>query len=328
MRERARTAVKRRGFWIAAWALVTLFVVLAFRDLAWADALAALARARPAWLAAAVLLNAAILPLHALQWQGYLEPERRPRFRSMMWIITVTSTVSNGGPFLAGHAAGIHLLATRGGTGHATALSVKALDQLAAGLAKLAMLGAVVVLVPLPASMRAAALALVLGVPALGVAMLVAAYRTHTLERWAGRASGWRARTLVFLAEAARQLTTLRRPGRFGVGVFYAFAMKAVELAAIACVLAALGVAVPFWAVLLSLTAVNLSTMASVTPANLGIYEGSALLAYHLAGLPPDVALGVAVLQHLVYLVPLAGAGWLLLARGGLGGRAEGVEAP
>lgn len=309
---------RRRGYWLAAWALVTLFVLLAFREVAWTDALAAYARADPLRLALAVLANAAILPLGALQWSVFLARERRPGFGTMLWITAVTSTVSNGGPFLAGHAAGIHLLATRGGTGHATALSVKALDQLAEGIAKLVMVGCVVLLVPLPPTMRAAALTLVVVVPALAVGLLLAAWRSHTLERWAAGASGWRARTLDFLAETARQLAMLRRPGRFGIGVLLALLMKATELAAITCVLAALSVQIPFWGVLLALTAVNLSTMASVTPANLGIYEGSALLAYHLAGLAPDVALGVAVLQHLAYLTPLAGAGWVLLARSGL----------
>jgi uncharacterized membrane protein YbhN (UPF0104 family) len=80
----------------------------------------------------------------------------------------------------------------------------------------------------------------------------------------------------------------------------------------------ALGVQIPGWGVLLVLSAVVLSTMASVTPANLGIYEGSALLAYSLIGVEPEVALGLSVVQHVAYLVPSAGVGWVLLAFRGL----------
>jgi len=39
------------------------------------------------------------------------------------------------GSFLAGHAAGVHLLATQGRTGYSAAVSVKALDQVAERLA-------------------------------------------------------------------------------------------------------------------------------------------------------------------------------------------------
>jgi len=236
----------------------------------------------------------------------------------MFWITAVTSTVSNGGPFLAGHAAGIHLLATRGGVGHATAVSVKALDQLAEGVAKLAMLGVVVLLVPLPVSLRATAFALGVGVPLLGLGLLLAAHRAHRLEEWAAKQRGWLGAVLSFLARVAAQLDAIRDPRAFWAGLLLALLKKVAEALAIWAVVMALGVEMPAWGILLVLTAVNLSTMVSVTPANLGIYEGSALVAYHLAGVEPELALGLAVVQHVAYLVPLAGAGWVLLALRGL----------
>ena len=55
-----------------------------------------------------------------------------------------------------------------------------------------------------------------------------------------------------------------------------------------------------------------------MTPANVGLYEGSALLAWNLAGVPPETGLGLAVVQHVAYLVPMAGCGWAALAVSGL----------
>lgn len=321
---------RRRGYALG-WLLLTGFLVLALREIAWDEAVAAMTSARPALLAAAVAANFAIMPLAAWQWRLFLPDPGRVRFGRMMWITVVSSTVSNGGPFLAGHAAGVHLLATRGGTGHATALSVKALDQLAEGFAKLALVGAALLVVPLPPAMRAGATTLLVAVPALALGLLVAARRGHHLERWAATASPRTSRVLGFLAEVARQLEQVRRPRVIVGGVGLAVAQKVMEGAAVWAVVQALGVAVPAWAILLSVVAVNLSTMASVTPANLGVYEASALLAYRLAGVDTEVALGLAVVQHLAYLLPLAGAGWVALAFTGIrsgGRRGTGAAAP
>lgn len=93
---------------------------------------------------------------------------------------------------------------------------------------------------------------------------------------------------------------------------------KVAEGLAIVAVLAALTIELPFWAVFPCLTAVNLSTMASVTPANVGIYEASALLAFRAAGVPLEVGLGIAALQHVAYLIPMAEVGWVGLAVTGL----------
>lgn len=310
--------MKRRWPWLLAWGTLTVLVVGAFGGVAWDEALLAFRDADARWLAVAVAANLAILPLAAWEWLWLLPRAATVGFRTMFWIMSVTATVSNGGPFLAGHAAGIHLLATRGGMGHATGVSVKALDQLAEGVAKLALVAGVVLVAPLPPSLRTTALVLSLGVPLLGLVLLVAARRAHILDRWSRGSRGWVRGVATFLAEVARQLETMRRPTALGMGILLAVAKKVAEGVAIVAVLTALGIQLPFWGVLLSLTAVNLSTMASVTPANLGVYEASALVAYRLAGLPTEVALGVAVLQHVAYLLPMAGVGWLVLAVSGM----------
>ena len=142
------TVSRRRWIWIAGWLLLFAFVVVAFRNVDWREAAALAQGASWRWLIVAVLANASILLLVAWQWVILLPGAGRVGFPSMLWITAVTSTVSNGGPFLAGHAAGVHLLATRGGVGYATAVSVKALDQLTEGIAKLLLFAAAVRHVP------------------------------------------------------------------------------------------------------------------------------------------------------------------------------------
>jgi uncharacterized membrane protein YbhN (UPF0104 family) len=261
----------------------------------------------------AVLANASILLLVAWQWVILLPGAGWVRFPSMLWITAVTSTVSNGGPFMAGHAAGVHLLATRGEVGYATAVSVKALDQLTEGIAKLLLFAATIAMSPLSSELRWGVAGLLAGVSVLGVLLLGAAHRGHLLKDLAAHWPGWPGRVLEFLSRAAADLEALRRPHVYLFAVALGGGKKLAEGLGILAVLMALGVAVPAWGLLLVLSAVNFSTMASVTPANVGIYEASAVVAYGVVGLDTDLAVGIAVLQHIAYLVPMAGAGLLAL---------------
>ncbi len=304
---------RKRWWWLLGCLLLTVFVVVTFRNVAWREALNLALGASWEWLAIAVFANGGILLFTAWQWMVFLPSSGSVGLGTMLWITAVTSTISNGGPFLAGHATGIHLLATRGGVGYATAVSVKALDQLAEGIAKLMLFGLTIALFPLPGAVRGGAVSLLGLVAAFGAALLLAAHRGHHLERLADRWHGWRGRTVGFLGTAASQLEALRQPRVFFMAIGLGAAQKVVEGLAIVAVLMALGVSLPFWGVLLVLSAVSLSTMASFTPANVGIYEGSAVVAYVFLGIDTEAAIGIAVLQHVAYLVPMAGAGWVVL---------------
>ncbi len=300
--------------WVLGWVVLTGLVVLALRTLPWGPILDTAKTASPLWLAAAVALNAALLPLAAWEWSTLLPKLRRIPFATMVWIHAVTSTVSNGGPFLAGHATGVHLLATKGGVGHATAVSVKAMEQLTEGLAKLTVVAVTLAMVPLPDPVRVAALALLVGLPVLAGVMVAVAYRGHHFQRWADERTGRAGSALQFGLDVAGGMEAIRRPGAFAGALVLALLQKTTEGAAIWMTAYALDIALPFWVVTMSLAAVGLSTMASVTPANIGVYEGSALLAYRAAGFETDTAVALAIVQHAAYLLPMAGLGWITLA--------------
>ena len=298
----------------AGWLLLAIVLVVVARGVDWRGVLAAAAVGRPLWLLAAMAANASILALGAAQWLLFLPAGGRIPAAEMFHIVALTSSISNGGPVLAGHAAGIRLLATRGKLGHAVGLSVTILDQLAEGLAKLALIATAMLVVP-AFDLRLVGAALLIAVPALAVAFTLLAHRRSLLDGLAARTTGGTARAAGFLARAVRQLDALRRPGRFGAGVLLALAQKAAEGLAIAAVAVALGVALPGWAVVAAVLAVSLSGVVAVTPGNVGGYEGSAFLVYQAAGVEPDSTLALALVQHAAYLIPLAGTGWLLESR-------------
>lgn len=310
-----QSATKRRWWpWLVAWLVLTALVVLSARRIDWNQTWEIIGDAALLWIIAALMLNFMILPVLAWQWVLFLPPHNRPAYPTMLRIIFITASVAHTGPIFAGHAAGIHLLATKGGTGYAAAVSTKALDQFSEGVSKLVMIGAVVALVPLPTALRSVSLVILAGVPLLFLILLVMAQRAHVLERWAVRRRGAKATILLFLMEVARQMETIRRPVGLAVVLGLGVIQKVLEGLAIWSVMMALGLDVPAWGVLLSLTAVTLSTMVGVTPANLGVYEASAVLTYSLVGLDTETALGAAVLQHAAYLLPFIGCGWVTLA--------------
>lgn len=301
----------RRWRWIVGWATLVALVAVAANGLDWPRLLGAAARAEPGWLAAAVLANGTILFFATAEWLLFVPAGARVPPRTMFSIVAVTSTVSNGGPLLAGHATGIHLLATRAGLGPAGGVSLTILDQIAEGLAKWTVLILAAAIVP-DFEYRAAGMTIILGAPALALGFAALARRRDFLDRLAGEARGRMRAVLRFISQTVHRLDAIRRPAPFGLGVALAIAKKTAEALGIAAIALALGVDLLPWHVVGALLAVSLSTMFSITPANLGVYEGSIFLVFRAAGVDADVALALALLSHVAYLLPLAGTGLAL----------------
>ncbi len=301
----------RNRRWILGWAILVVLVAVAANALDWPRVLAAAARAQPGWLAAAVLANGTILFFATAEWLLFVPSGVRVPPRTMFSIVAVTSTVSNAGPLLTGHATGIHLLATRAGLGPAGGVSLTILDQIAEGLAKWTVLVLAAAMVP-DFEYRAAGLIIMLGAPALAFGFAVMVRRKDILDHIAGKARGRMGAVLHFTSQTVHRLDAIRRPALFGLGVVLAIGKKAAEALAIAAIALALGVDLLPWQVVAALLAVSLSTMLSITPANLGVYEGSLFLIVRAAGVDADMALALALLSHVAYLLPIAGTGLAL----------------
>ena len=301
--------------WAAAWVIASLLLALCFRGVDIRGLLVLVAGAHHIWLGAALSANATILLLWATQWWWLLPRARPVPFRRVLGVTAMMAMVANSVPFLAGQAAGVHLLATRGSIGHAGALSVAALDQLAEGIAKVTMLLVLATLAPLPPSLATALNLLAMAVALLLTIVVVAAWSHGRLRisTGLGRVHPGIAR---FVTEWAAGLEGARRPTVLAGGVLLALTMKGAELTGILTVQLALGVDLPAWSALAVLAAVSLSTIVSAAPANLGVYEGSAFLAYRALGVTPETALALGVVQHALYLIPMAGAGWLAVTLG------------
>jgi uncharacterized protein (TIRG00374 family) len=123
------------------------------------------------------------------------------------------------------------------------------------------------------------------------------------------------ARVARLAAALAVGLAPIRSPSRSGGALALALAKKAMETLAIYCVQRAFGIDLPLASALLVLAAVNLATLLPLVPGNLGVYEGAVVLAYTYFGIPPERALGVALVQHACFFLALALPGYRWLAR-------------
>lgn len=337
----AEEAAAPRSRWGWALALVVSTGILAWGvgTLDTAAVAAALLGTNPLWLLPALVLNLSTVFLWATLWHLLLPPRSRIPRRRMLGVTSVMAMVANTVPLMVGHATGTLLLARQDGVGEGAALSVLAQDQLLEGMAKLMLLAAVAWVAPLPEPLRRGGFGVAVGVILLLlVLVLLSTWEARTRPAvagggepgpmaWGTDAPRGPAAFLVFLRNASRNLMVFRRPAIFGGGLLLAVSMKAAEALAILCAARAVGLEVAPWQVLPVLGAVSLAGMVPVAPGNLGVYEGAAFWAWRWMGVDPETAAAVALLQHLVYLLPVVGSGWVVVGWRAYGTRAASSSA-
>ena len=296
-------SIRRSGRLLALLALAGLIVVAAQRmDLG--RAAAQLTTVRGEWLVLAIACYAAILPLWAWQWRLLSPRASGTRQRDMLGVVALTSSVMNTTPILVGEATAVVLLVTRAGLDRAAALSVLAMDQLLVGVAKLCVFGLAAVVAPLPEWMTRSVLGLLASLLLLGAALVAAAWRHADVE--GALAHVVPARIATALGAFARSLEPLRSAARGLPALGLALLKKVAEVAAMACVYQAFGLPEPIAAAVVVLAVLNLATLVKVVPGNVGVFEAAVVLALTRFGVTPELALGVAVVQHLCYFAALA----------------------
>lgn len=297
----------------AVWIVLTLALVMVLPSLPWRSTVEHLGRIEPAWMAASVLANLMILPLWAVEWRLLVPGGVRIATGRAFEIVSVTASVLNSVPFLAGEASAVALLMGRAGLSRGAAFAVLAMDQLLVGFAKVAVLVAAATYAPLPDWLRAGLLSLGLGVAALLMILLPLAHRgTPIHDRLLLRPSRLR-RLAARVATWGAQLDVLRDAGRIWRVALLALAKKGVELAGIVAVQMAFGMEPSVAAALLVLAALAVTTLLPMAPANLGVYEATVFATYRYLGVPAEAALGIAFVQHLSFLLPALCTGYVTL---------------
>ena len=296
----------------ALWLLLTVALVLTVPRLPWSLAASVVSDAAPAWIALALLANAGILPMWAAEWT-ILVPGGAAKFSRMLEIVLVSAAVLNSVPMLAGEASAVGLLVTRAGLSRGAALSVLALDQLLVAFAKIAVLAVAALVSPIPPWVRAGLLMLAVGFALLATTLVVLAHRGQELSARVPAGAGWTTLVMTRVLAWGRHLEALRDARRAILVALLALAKKGAEIAAAMAVQIALGVPPDIAAATVVVAALALSTLVPIAPGNLGVYEATVYAVYRFFGVAPEVALALAVAQHLCFLLPSVLPGYLML---------------
>jgi hypothetical protein len=115
------------------------------------------------------------------------------------------------------------------------------------------------------------------------------------------------------LVEWGAHFDVLREGRRAWRVALLALSKKAAELAGILAVQMAFGIEPSIAAALLLLGALAITTLLPVAPANLGVYEATVFATYRFLGVPAETALGLAIVQHLCFLLPSLATGYFIL---------------
>jgi uncharacterized membrane protein YbhN (UPF0104 family) len=300
------------------WILLTLAFALAAPRLPWSRTIAAVGDSKLTWVGIALLANWIVLPLWALEWHVMLTDRTAITFRGMFAIVAVTAATLNTIPFFVGEATGFALLLGRAGLSRGAATAMIAMDQLFVGVGKLLTMAAAAALAPFPQWLR-------IGVGSFLAVVALLATTLVVLARW------WKPLSKKLLASTSRHralaarvveqgshLIGLRQLDRLAPLIALAIAKKGAELAGIVAVQVALGAPVSVANGLLVLAALSITTAVPVAPGNLGVYEATTFACYRSEGTPPGLALALALVQHLCFLLPPIATGYLTLSLGHL----------
>lgn len=318
-----------RRSWLAwaLWLALTGALLVAMRNLAWAETIRRLSDVRLPWIAAAVAANFAILPLWALEWRLLVPATFRVAYARMFEIVSITASVLNSIPFFAGEASAVGLLIARADLSRSAAASVLALDQLLVAFAKLVVLALAASLVPLPGWLRAGVSSLALGFVVLLVILLVLAHFWERVHDQLSRRAG-KVRTLIAVVTTwGRHLDALREKRRAAAAVALALLKKGAEISAIIAIQLAFGIEPSIAAAVLVVACLAITTLIPIAPANLGVYEATVFAAYRYMDVPADVAVGMALLQHTCFLIPSIATGYAMATLAQLKERSRPTQA-
>ncbi len=312
IRASARTRQFVQG---GTWLIATFVLVLLVRGIDVGRIWALGQEVRGAWLALAVASNLLILPCWAEQWRMLMPPSSPVAPTRMLSIAAQLSFFSNTLPG-TGQVSAVVLLSREPGVSSAAALSGLALEQMTEGVVKVTLLVAAAQFLPFPDWMQRAVLGLAAAVALLTVVVVLASFHHARLGAMSANRDSRSTldRVLALVARWSRDLESLRRPSRFAAALACCAGSKAVEALAIVAVQHAFGLALPFSTTMLVLGAAILGTIAPVSPANLGIYEGAVIAAYRHAGMPPELALALALVQHACLLLGTAAVGYVVFS--------------
>ena len=304
--------MKKKILLVLIWSIVAYFLYKFLKPVDFNRVLEEIQNANSKWLVVGFLFNFSILIIWTALWSILFPRNISVSFWRLFQINTFMSTSCNTLPFPGGHAFGLVLLARLAKVKHSVALSVLALDQMMEGIVKVVILALATSFSPLPEQMQKGFQFFILLILIFSISMFYAAHKIPEKILKEKASSTLFFKFKMFISQWAGHLEVLKDYRVFCLGLSLALVMMALQVFGIWAVQKSLGQVIPFWTTILVMAALNLATIFPLTPGNFGVYEATALLIYQYAGFSLEVSLSLAFLQHICFLVPIAGTGWLV----------------
>ena len=312
-RRRARSLLLWAGLGVSA-----IFTYVAIRGVDFHVVRDALAESNYWWLAPALTALVLGVAVRALRWRFLFRQETRPPFRAVASALLVGLFFNNVLPARAGEAARIVVLNQQQRTSRVEAVGTVVLERALDILCLLLLLFAIVPWVPAVSWLRpAAVLAVVLAVGLALVAWVLALWGDRPLRaalrplarlRFVGEGRAERAG-----ANLAAGLAGLRNWRLLAVGLVLTTLSWLCLGLSMWFVLRAFDLGLSPVAGLLVAIAVNIGMILPSSPAAVGVFEASVLVALSAYGVPKEQALSYALVAHLLNFAPFIVVGALVL---------------
>jgi uncharacterized membrane protein YbhN (UPF0104 family) len=306
------TARRMRMLLVLFWCALGIGLLYLASFVDWPSVLSHARAADPLWLALGVGATLLALPFWSLTW-CLLGHVRLGHVGRLLEVQVVTLAAVQTFSLVAGGATALVLLKRRAGLSTPAAASLLALDQLVTGIVKILLVAMAVSLSHPPLWMQQAGVSLLAAIVVAVVGLLYAYRHRETLLRLSAGRSGLRGVVLGFLGHAAQDLRALRDPWRSAAATGLMLLRRIVEGLTVLCVQKAVGIPVSWELGLLVITALALVTVIPQPPGNAGLYEAAVLVVYQAAGIPADLALAAALLQHAAFLVAALVPGYAMV---------------
>jgi uncharacterized protein (TIRG00374 family) len=289
----------RRGRWIAS-ALVILLVIYAASHVDWGAAGAAIVRAAPIPLIAAVVINVLSAALRGVRWWIFLRRVGPVPFGLAVRGAIVGSGFNNLLVANGGDATRALLVARVTGLARASVLATVALDRVFDPICFGLLLLLATFAVSLPAELASArpfvglALFVVIGI-------LVLLVRAPASDAPANGIAGWRARVREF----RREVESLSTTRRFVVAMLVSAGVWALQIAVFALVAHSVGIALPLAGTVAAMLLTNTGLILRATPGNVGYFQFAYAVAAGQFGVPTEAAVASALLLQMVQILPI-----------------------
>jgi uncharacterized membrane protein YbhN (UPF0104 family) len=287
-----------KWLWLVAWLIATALLIGFYRPMDWRETAAYLQTTHWGWFLVAIVLNGLILVTWTRLWRRLVPFDATIARREMGGIVALVAAGLNTLPFFGGHVVGAGLLVSRGQLSGGALATLLVIDQIFEGAAKLCLLSLAMMAAPLPDWMQGVTTSIAC------VVLIATPVIAWIATREAAHVPSW-------LARWTEHFRLIRRPRDWAAGLGWSLAAKGAEAAAILAVQQAFGVTLPLESVIVVLAAVNMATLVSIAPGNLGVYEAAAYAIYLSLGVPPEQAVALALVQHAAYLIAMIGPGYI-----------------